>query len=212
MTGKIDNRFGQFIGTSPIMLNLYDAIDKISATDAPVFITGETGTGKEICAQSIHDKSSRKGWPFVALNCAALPENLFESSLFGHVKGAFTGADQPRDGALKQAEGGTLFLDEICEMPPTLQAKLLRLTQDYTYQTLGSDKIKAADIRIICATNTQPHTQIERHRFREDLYYRLNQHPIETPPLRKRGGDIIDLAYFYLAQYNQEANRAPYAR
>ncbi|MCI5060012.1 MAG: sigma-54 factor interaction domain-containing protein, partial [Alphaproteobacteria bacterium] len=178
--------FGRFIGTSPAMQKLYDLITKAAPHHTPVFITGETGTGKEICAQSLHSYSSCHQGPFIALNCAALPLELAESALFGHVKGAFTGAHSNRAGAIAKAEGGSLFLDEICDMPLALQSKLLRFCQDYTYRSVGSDQPKRANIRIICATNRDPLAQIKKGKFREDLYYRLHIIPIAMPPLRKR--------------------------
>lgn len=198
--------FGRFIGTSVAMLDIYKKIEDAAPTDSPVFIMGESGTGKEVAAQALHFYSNRHDGPFIALNCAALPHNLVESALFGHVKGAFTGADQNRAGAIQQAEGGTLFLDEICDMPLGVQAKLLRFTQDYRYQKLGSDEYHTANIRLICATNRNPMVQIKENLFREDLYYRLHVLPIYMPPLRERGEDVIDLAYFYLGIYATEGN------
>ncbi|HPF78894.1 MAG TPA: sigma-54 dependent transcriptional regulator [Alphaproteobacteria bacterium] len=193
--------FGRFIGTSSAMLDIYKKIENIAPTDTPVFITGESGTGKEVTAQALHYYSDRREKPFIAVNCATFSGSLVDSAIFGHVKGAFTGADQNRAGAIEQAEGGTLFLDEICEMPLETQAKLLRFTQDLTYQKLGSDVLRKADIRIICATNCNPAECIKDKHFREDLYYRLNVFPITMPPLRNRGEDVIDLAYFYLEKY-----------
>lgn len=196
--------FGRFIGTSQKMLDVYSQIKNIASTDTPVFITGESGTGKEICAEAIHLYSDRRDHPFIAINCAALPYNLIESSLFGHIKGAFTGADKSRKGAIELAENGTLFLDEICDMPIDLQVKLLRFTQEFTYQKLGCDIQRQANIRIICATNCDPHLRVKENLFREDLYYRLHVFPIQMPPLRQREGDIIDLTYYYLEHYAQK--------
>lgn len=195
------NSTGPFIGKSSVMLDLYKQIKNVAPTDTPVFIKGASGTGKEVCAREIHEQSDRKSKPFIPLNCAALPHDLIESALFGHVKGAFTGADKNRNGAIAEAEGGTLFLDEICEMPMAIQAKLLRFTQDHLYQKLGSDKYQKADIRIICATNRDPQSRINEGLFRMDLYYRLHVMPIEMPDLYLRNGDILDIAYYYLHHY-----------
>lgn len=195
--------FGRFIGTSKSMLEIYRQIENIAPTDTPVFITGESGTGKEICAEAIHFYSDRRNHPFIAINCAALPYNLIESSLFGHIKGAFTGADKDRKGAIEQAKNGTLFLDEICDMPLDLQAKLLRFTQEFTYQKLGCDIVRQANVRIISATNCDPSAKVEEKLFREDLYYRLHVFPIQMPPLRQRKEDIIDIADYYLARYKK---------
>lgn len=200
------NSFGKFIGNSSAMLDIFQKIEDAAPTNSPVFITGDSGTGKEIAAQALHLHSRRKQKPFIALNCATLSNNLVESALFGHVKGAFTGADKNRAGAIESAEGGTLFLDEICEMPLELQAKLLRFCQDFHYQKLGSDRTQKADIRIVCATNQDPITYIKQGLFREDLYYRLHVIPIEIPPLKDRGEDVIDLAYYFLYQYRLENN------
>ncbi len=206
-TGKVyPKSFGRFIGTSSAMQEIYQKIENAAPTNSPVFITGDSGTGKEVAAEALHFYSDRHDGPFIALNCAALPNNLVESALFGHVKGAFTGADQNREGAIQQAEGGTLFLDEICDMPLEVQAKLLRFTQDYRYQKLGADKYHKANIRIICATNRHPMEAVKASLFREDLYYRLHVLPIEMPPLCARGEDVIDLAYFYLSTYAKENN------
>lgn len=201
--------FGQFVGVSPVMNDIYQKIKNISSTTVPVFITGESGTGKEICAQAIHKNSNRADKPFVALNCAALSQTLVDSALFGHVKGAYTGAIKDRAGAIALACGGTLFLDEVCDMPLDIQAKLLRFTQDQQYQKLGSDKFEKADVRLICATNCDVQSKIEENSFREDLYYRLNSFPIHMPALRERGSDIINLAYFFLNQYAKESNKQP---
>lgn len=199
--------FGQFVGVSPVMNDIYKKIQNIAATTVPVFITGESGTGKEICAQAIHKNSNRSNKPFVALNCAALSQTLVDSALFGHVKGAYTGAIKDRAGAIALACGGTLFLDEVCDMPLDIQAKLLRFTQDQQYQKLGSDKFEKADVRLICATNSDVESKIEENNFREDLYYRLNSFPIHMPALRDRGGDILNLANFFLNKYTKESGK-----
>ena len=199
--------FGRFIGTSHAMQEIYGIIEKAAASQSPVFITGQSGTGKEICAEALHFYSDRKNQPFIAVNCAALPNDLVESALFGHVKGAFTGAQTNRQGAIAQAQNGTLFLDEICNMPLDIQAKLLRFTQKHTYRQLGSDKVHKANIRIISATNCDPIGQIQTKLFREDLYYRLHVIAINMPPLRARGDDIIDIAHHYLHNYSKQENK-----
>lgn len=203
-----DGDFGRFIGTSPAMQDIYTAISQIAPTDTPVFIEGESGTGKEICAEMIHSYSDRRDKPFIALNCAALPKDLVESALFGHVKGAFTGAHQAREGAITKAQGGTLFLDEIGDMPLELQAKILRFCQDYTYSKLGSDTLLKADIRLICASNQNMKQLIKQKLFREDLYYRLYIANITMPPLRHRQGDILDITYYYFNFYANKLGRA----
>ncbi len=204
---KHSDSFGQFIGTSSAMKKVYRQIMNYAPLDNCVFITGESGTGKEICAQSLHSYSDRHNKSFIALNCAGLTETLADSALFGHVKGGFTGAHQSRDGAIKRAEGGTLFLDEICDMPLSLQAKLLRFCQDKTYYKVGCDQLKKADIRIICATNKDPLTEVAEQKFREDLYYRLYETPIEMPPIRERGDDAITIAEHFFHIYSLEQNK-----
>jgi len=175
-----------FIGESAPMLSVYKIIQNVANSNAAVFITGESGTGKEVTAQSIHKVSQRRDAPFIAINCAALPENLIESEIFGHVKGAFTGAQEARKGAASQAHGGTLFLDEICEMDINLQAKLLRFLQSGQIKRVGSDWSEDVDVRIICATNRNPMVEVAEKRFREDLFYRLDVLSIELPPLSHR--------------------------
>jgi len=198
---KEQGNFGQFIGTSVPMQDIYLKISKLAPTEASVFIHGESGTGKEICAQMLHTYSDRKDGPFIAINCGALPHDLIESALFGHVKGAFTGAQNAREGAVAKAQSGTLFLDEIGDMPLELQVKILRFCQDYSYSKLGSDTVNKANIRIICASNKDIKAQIEKDLFREDLYHRLHMASITMPPLRERKEDILDLAYYYLNVY-----------
>jgi two-component system repressor protein LuxO len=193
--------FGGFIGTSKVMQMIYEQIEQAAKSDATVFITGESGTGKEVCAEAIHKYSARKDKPFIALNCAAIPRDLIESELFGHIKGAFTGAIADRIGAASMADGGTLFLDEIGEMTPAMQTKLLRFLQDYSFQKVGGDKRETVDIRIICATNREPLREIAAGRFREDLFYRLYVLPLQMPALRGRSDDIIDIADTFLRQY-----------
>ena len=197
-----------FIGESEPMREVYKLIESVASSSAAVFITGESGTGKEVTAQAIHELSDRREAPFIALNCAALPEHLIESEIFGHIKGAFTGANQARAGAASMANGGTLFLDEICEMDIALQAKLLRFLQTGHVKRVGSDWIEEVDVRIICATNRKPIIEVSEKRFREDLFYRLDVLTIELPQLSKRGGDIILLAEHFLQQYAAEEDKA----
>lgn len=196
-----------FIGSSLVMQAVYRTIDAAAASKATVFITGESGTGKEVAAEAIHRQSPRKAGPFVALNCGAIPKDLMESEIFGHVKGAFTGAHVDREGAAARASGGTLFLDEICEMELALQTKLLRFIQTGTFQKVGGSKTEKVDVRFICATNRDPLAEVEAGRFREDLYYRLHVIPIHLPPLRDRDGDVIEIANHFLAVYAEEEGR-----
>ncbi len=196
------------IGTSQVMAETRKQIAAIAASSAAAFITGESGTGKELCAQSIHELSSRRDKPFIALNCGAIPHDLMESEIFGHLKGAFTGAIADREGAAAAADGGTLFLDEICEMALPLQIKLLRFLQTGTIQPVGSPHSRKVDIRIICATNRNPQEQVAAGNFREDLYFRLHVLPVHLEPLRARGSDIIELANRFLTAYAAEENRS----
>ena len=197
-----------FLGDSPVMLSVYKMIQNVANSNAAVFITGESGTGKEVTAQAIHKVSDRRDAPFIALNCAALPENLIESEIFGHVKGAFTGAQDARKGAASQANGGTLFLDEICEMDINLQAKLLRFLQTGQIKRVGSDWSEDVDVRIVCATNRNPMVEVAEKRFREDLFYRLDVLSIELPPLSHRGADVILLAESFLKAFATEEGKA----
>jgi two-component system, repressor protein LuxO len=190
--------FGAFIGTSHPMLQVYEIIECAAKSTATVFITGESGTGKELCAEAVHRLSSKSGGPFVALNCAAIGRDLLESELFGHVKGAFTGAISDHAGAVSQANGGTLFLDEIAEMSPDMQTKLLRFLQNLTYRKVGANRTETANVRIVCATNKSPREEIAAGRLRQDLYYRLHVIPIHMPALRERPSDILDLADYFL--------------
>lgn len=192
---------GDLIGASPAMQTVYQLIDQVSATDATVLITGESGTGKEVAAREIHARSRRSEGPFVALNCAAMPEALLESELFGHAKGAFTDAKQSRQGLFQQAHGGTLFLDEIGEMAIAMQPKLLRVIQERKIRPIGSESELSVDVRLITATNRDLEEMVEDKRFREDLYYRINVIHIPLPPLRARGGDVLLLAQHMLSQY-----------
>lgn len=200
-------KYQGFIGSSLPMQAVYKIIDAVAPTNANVFISGESGTGKEVCAEAIHYKSQRYNKPFVAINCGAIPRDLMESEIFGHVKGAFTGATTDRKGAAMQANGGTLFLDELCEMELEMQKKLLRFLQTGRFTPLGGSKEVSTDLRIICATNRDPLIELNEKRFREDLYYRVNVVPIKMPPLRDRGTDIIDIARFFLKKYAKEDNK-----
>jgi two-component system response regulator HydG len=189
------------IAKNKVMRQILELVEQIADSMSSVLIYGETGTGKEVIARMIHDKSIRRDKPFVKVNCATLPENLLESELFGHVKGAFTDAIKDRVGRIQKAEGGTLFLDEIGELSPTTQVKLLRLAHDREYERLGSSETKKADIRIISATNKDLQQAIVSGDFREDLYYRLNVISIKVPPLKERKEEIPALAYYFLKQY-----------
>jgi len=191
-----------FLGYSPIMQNVFALIERAAQSNASVFITGESGTGKELCAQAIHDSSPRRNDAFVAINCAAIPRDLMESEIFGHRKGAFTGAQSDYEGAASMADGGTLFLDELCEMQMDLQAKLLRFIQTGVYKRLGDSKERNTDLRFLCATNRDPLSEVQEGRFREDLYYRLHVVPIHMPPLRDRDNDIDMLANRFLKDFS----------
>jgi len=189
------------------MQAVYRIIDAAAPSKATVFITGESGTGKEVCAEAIHKQGQRRKAKFVALNCAAIPRDLMESEIFGHVKGAFTGASSDRQGAASQADGGTLFLDEVCEMDLDLQSKLLRFIQTGTFQKVGGNKVESVDVRFVCATNRVPLDEVNEGRFREDLYYRLHVVPLHLPPLRERGDDIIEIAKQFLTAYSEEESK-----
>ncbi|MCK4940349.1 MAG: sigma-54-dependent Fis family transcriptional regulator [Rhodospirillaceae bacterium] len=205
----LDRReYGGFIGPSLPMQSVYRIIDSVANSKATVFITGESGTGKEVCAEAIHNKSPRGKGPLVTLNCGAIPKDLMESEVFGHVKGAFTGAVADRDGAASMAGGGTLFLDEICEMDINLQTKLLRFIQTGTFQKVGSSTTEQTDIRFICATNKDPLVEVAEGRFREDLFYRLHVVPIEMPPLRDRDFDVLAIADVLLEAYASEEGKS----
>jgi two-component system repressor protein LuxO len=199
--------FEGFIGADLAMQAVYRVIDLAAKSRSTVFITGESGTGKEVCAEAIHRRGGHRAGAFVAINCGAVPKELMESEIFGHVKGAFTGATADREGAAARADGGTLFLDELCEMDLALQVKLLRFVQTGVVQPVGSDRSRKVDARIICATNRNPLAEVEAGRLREDLYYRLHVIPIQLPPLRERGGDALLLARQFLAAYSREEGR-----
>jgi two-component system, repressor protein LuxO len=202
------NCVGSFIGDSLPMQAVYRTLKSAAPSSATVFVTGESGTGKELCAEALHKLSKRAKGPLITLNCAAIPKDLLESEIFGHVKGAFTGATSERNGAALQADGGTLFLDEICEMDLSLQSKLLRFLQTKQVQRLGEDRLRASDVRIICATNRNPQAEVAAGRFREDLFYRLHVIPLEMPPLRQRGEDIMQIAESFLRAFAKEDQKA----
>ena len=193
---------GDLVGRSPAMQAVFLMIRQVAPTSANVLITGESGTGKELTARAIHSFSPRSTEPFLALNCAAMPETLIESEIFGHEKGAFTGAVERRAGALELAQGGTLFLDEIGEMPMPMQAKLLRVLEDFRYRRLGGKQEMKADVRLLAATNRVPEQAIREGKLREDLYYRLNVFQLELPPLRKRVEDIPLIATAMIEKLN----------
>jgi len=199
--------YNGFIGSSLAMQATYRMIDSAAPSTATLFITGESGTGKELCAEAAHQQSRRNQGPFIAINCGAIPRDLMESEIFGHVKGAYTGALSARDGAAQRADGGTLFLDEICEMHLDLQVKLLRFLQTGTFQKVGGSTSVKVDVRIVCATNRDPWMEVEAGRFREDLYYRLHVIPIHLPPLRDRDDDIGELAEHFLTRYASEEGK-----
>ncbi|MCU0903923.1 MAG: sigma-54 dependent transcriptional regulator [Tabrizicola sp.] len=196
-----------FIGSSDAMDRIHATINSVARSMATVFITGESGTGKELCALAVHANSNRASGPFIALNCGAIPQDLLESEVFGHMKGSFTGAISDKQGAATAADGGTLFLDEICEMAPALQTKLLRFLQTSTVQPVGATRPRKVNVRIVCATNRDPLDAVRRGYFREDLYYRLYVVPIHMPPLRDRGHDVIEIAEAALARFAQEEGR-----
>ncbi len=196
-------QYHQFIGASPPMQEVYQIITKVSTSNAPVFITGETGTGKELCALALHQESPRKDKPFIALNCAAIPHGLMESELFGHLKGSFTGANHDRQGAASLANDGVLFLDEIGDMDLSLQRKLLRFLETSSFHKVGTHHLEKVNIRILCGTHRDPIAEIKAGRFREDLYHRLDVITIELPPLRERGEDMLLLANSFLETFTQ---------
>jgi DNA-binding NtrC family response regulator len=199
--------FGELIGRSPAMCDIFALIRKVADRRVNVLITGESGTGKELVARTLHFTGSRAEKPFVPINCTALPEGLMESELFGHVRGAFTGASSAKRGLFEEANGGTLFLDEIGDMSPGLQSKLLRVLQDREIRPVGGNQSRAIDVRIIAATNRDLAADIETGRFRKDLYYRLNVIPIEIPPLRQRPDDIPLLAETFVSKHSGGENR-----
>ncbi len=201
-----DYDMANIIGRSPSMVKLLDMMSMVAPSEATVLITGESGTGKELIARSLHFNSQRREKPLVVVNCAAITETLLESELFGHEKGAFTGADRRREGRFKQADRGTIFLDEIGEMSPTMQAKLLRVLQEKEIQRVGGEETIRVDVRVVAATNRDLETEVAQGRFREDLFYRLNVMPLNVPPLRERQEDIPLLAQHFMKKF-AEKNR-----
>ena len=197
----------QFIGGSEPMQRIHAKIMSVANSMATVFITGESGTGKELCALAVHGNSARAKGPFIALNCGAIPHDLLESEVFGHMKGSFTGAIADKPGAATAADGGTLFLDEVCEMAPALQTKLLRFLQTSTVVPVGATRPQKVSVRIICATNRDPLQAVKNGQFREDLYYRLFVVPIHMPALRDRGDDVIEIAELALQRFAEEEGR-----
>jgi len=196
------------VAVDPISIDTLKMANRVAKTEATVLLNGESGVGKEVYSRYIHQQSDRKGQPFIAINCAAIPENMLEAALFGYEKGAFTGAVKSSVGKFEQAQGGTLLLDEITEMDLSLQAKILRVIQEKEVERLGSSKMIHLDVRIIATSNRDLKTEVTAKRFREDLYYRLNVFPITIPPLRQRLGDIIPLAQKILEQYNRAAGQS----
>jgi two-component system response regulator HydG len=200
--------FDNIIGTSPAMQEVFKTIEQVAGSRASVLITGESGTGKELVAEAIHEHSPRARAPFVKLHCAALAESILESELFGHEKGAFTGAVARRDGRFKQADGGTLFLDEIGEITPSIQVKLLRFLQERCFERVGGNETLKVDVRIIAATNRDLATEVAEGRFREDLFYRLNVVNVEMPPLRARPTDLLPLAMHFLHRFAKDNGKS----
>jgi transcriptional regulator with GAF, ATPase, and Fis domain len=206
-----EKRFGSIIGACAPMKEVFRTIEKVAPTAVNVLVLGETGTGKELIANEIHQRSSRANGPFVTINCGVIPESLLESELFGHVKGAFTGATNNREGKFQAGDGGTIFLDEIGEMPLNLQVKLLRVLQERTSTKVGATKTEKVDIRVIAATNRDLEEAIERGEFREDLFYRLNVVMLRLPPLRERGDDVVLIARYLAEQIAKDLNMEPKA-
>ena len=193
--------FGPFVGNSPEMRKVYQLIEQAAPTAASILVTGESGTGKELVAQTIHQLSPRSLFPFVAINCAAIPETLLESEIFGHEKGAFTGAADRRQGCFELADRGTLFFDEIGEMTPATQVKLLRVLQERKFRRLGARTELSVDVRVIAATNVDPHEAVRQGRLREDLFYRLNVFAVRLPPLRERKEDLPLLVQAFVSEF-----------
>jgi formate hydrogenlyase transcriptional activator len=205
--GDAEAAFAGIVGQSPSLRNVLRLVEVVAATDATVLLLGETGTGKELVARAIHQRSQRHEQSFVTLNCAAIPSSLFESELFGHERGAFTGAHMQRVGRLELADRGTFFLDEVGDLPLELQPKLLRTLQEHTYERLGSARTKSIDVRLVAATNCDLEQSVADKRFRSDLYYRLNVFPIRIPPLRERREDIPLLAEYFTRKFAQRMGK-----
>ena len=201
--------FGNIIGNSPKILEVLLLAGDVSRTDSNVFVYGESGTGKELVARAIRFNSLRKSGPLIAINCAALPENLLESELFGYEKGAFTGAEKCKKGRFELANGGTLFLDEISEMNPSVQAKVMRVVEERELERLGGVESVKVDVRIICASNKNLEEYVKKGQFREDLYYRINVFPINIPPLRSRPEDILPLTRDFVGQFSAKMGKFP---
>jgi formate hydrogenlyase transcriptional activator len=202
-----ERRFEQVIGSSPALESVLEQVERVAPTDSTVLVQGETGTGKELIAHAIHNLSARCGRPFVRLNCAAIPLDLLESELFGHEKGAFTGAIGQKIGRFELADKGTLFLDEVGDIPPALQPKLLRVLQEQEFERLGSTRTHQVDVRLVAATNRNLMEMANRGEFRSDLYYRLNVFPVLLPPLRERRQDIPALVAHFIEIYSRRMNR-----
>ena len=206
---SVSMNFGRIVGDSPALRRMMARIGAVADTPASVLIVGETGSGKELVSHAIHARSDRAERPLVKVNCASIPDELFESEFFGHVRGAFTGAHQDRIGRFQLADGGTIFLDEVGEIPLALQGKLLRVLQEKEFERVGEDRSRSVDVRVIAATNKDLEKAVEAGEFREDLYYRLSVFPIEVPPLRDRGDDVIMIATHVLAQVCRDFGREP---
>jgi two-component system nitrogen regulation response regulator GlnG len=204
---EVDERADAIVGVFPAMQEVYKAIGRVAAQDVTVLITGESGTGKELVARALYQHSRRAAGPFLPINCAAIPEHLLESELFGHEKGAFTGADRRRIGKFEQCHGGTLFLDEVGTMSPLTQSKLLRVLQEQTFERLGGNEMIRTDVRVLAATNMNLETAVAASRFRLDLYYRLSVFTIHLPPLRERGDDLALLVSHYLRRFGREMGK-----
>src|SRR5712664_2060716 len=204
---RSEHNFTEIVGNSPALLNVLRQVDQVAPTDSTILVLGETGTGKELIARAIHDRSERKNFPLVKVNCGAISAGLVESELFGHVKGAFTGALTNRDGRFKLADGGTIFLDEVGELPLDTQVKLLRVLQEQEFEPIGSSRTVKVDVRVIAATNRDLEEAVRTGRFRPDLFYRLNVFPIEIPPLRERRADIPQLVIFFLSRFSRNLGK-----
>ncbi len=204
---EVKESYGGILGSSPAMQKVYDLLERVADSEASVLVTGESGTGKELVSRALHDRGPRRGGPFVAVNCSAVPDNLLESELFGHAKGAFTDARTDRVGLFSQANGGTLFLDEIGEIPLLMQPKLLRALEERKVRPVGSNQELDIDVRIVAATNRDLEAAVEEQRFREDLYFRINVIHVALPPLRSRGTDILALAQHFLGRYALQAGK-----
>ena len=204
---RAERRFDRIIGNSAALESVLDQVEQVAPTDSTVLIEGETGTGKELIAHAIHNASQRCGRPFIKLNCAAIPMDLLESELFGHEKGAFTGAIAQKIGRFEMADKGTLFLDEVCDIPPALQPKLLRVLQEQEFERLGSGRTHKVDVRLLAATNRDLVKMVARGQFRSDLYYRLNVFPIFLPALRERRSDISALVTHFVKQFSHRMGK-----